>query len=142
MDPTKVLLFVQIAVQIVLIGIVVFFIMLEKRRAVSTSSLDELKEVIRQTQDLSDGFHEQVQKRIDIVSKIMDELDSRIQEAESVMKGLEKTAQCAKQSRQYTEEDVLRLFKGGFSPVDIASITGIPVGEIQLTIKVREQNNS
>mgnify|MGYP001370379273 CR=1 FL=1 len=142
MDPTKVLLFVQIAVQIVLIGIVVFFIMLEKRRAVSTSSLDELKEVIRQTQDLSDGFHEQVQKRIDIVSKIMGELDSRIQEAESVMKGLEKTAQCAKQSRQYTEEDVLRLFKGGFSPVDIASITGIPVGEIQLTIKVREQNNS
>jgi len=142
LDPTKVLLFVQIAVQIVLIGIVVFFIMLEKRRAVSTSSLDELKEVIRQTQDLSDGFHEQVQKRIDIVSKIMDELDSRIQEAESVMKGLEKTAQCAKQSRQYTEEDVLRLFKGGFSPVDIASITGIPVGEIQLTIKVREQNNS
>ena len=142
MDPTKILLFVQISVQIVLIGIVVFFIMLEKRRAVSTSSLDELKEVIRQTQDLSDGFHEQVQKRIDIVSKIMDELDSRIQEAESVMKGLEKTAQCAKQSRQYTEEDVLRLFKGGFSPVDIASITGIPVGEIQLTIKVREQNNS
>ena len=142
MDPTKILLFVQISVQIVLIGIVVFFIVLEKRRAVSTASLDELKEVIRQTQDLSDGFHEQVQKRIDIVSKIMGELDSRIQEAESVMKGLEKTAQCAKQSRQYTEEDVLRLFKGGFSPVDIASITGIPVGEIQLTIKVREQNNS
>jgi len=142
LDPTKILLFVQISVQIVLIGIVVFFIVLEKRRAVSTASLDELKEVIRQTQDLSDGFHEQVQKRIDIVSKIMGELDSRIQEAESVMKGLEKTAQCAKQSRQYTEEDVLRLFKGGFSPVDIASITGIPVGEIQLTIKVREQNNS
>lgn len=142
MDPTKILLFVQISVQIVLIGIVVFFIVLEKRRAVSTASLDELKEVIRQTQDLSDGFHEQVQKRIDIVSKIMGELDSRIQEAESVMKGLEKTAQCAKQSRQYTEEDVLRLFKGGFTPVDIAQITGIPVGEIQLTIKVREQNNS
>ena len=142
MDPTKILLFVQISVQIVLIGIVVFFIVLEKRRAVSTASLDELKEVIRQTQDLSDGFHEQVQKRIDIVSKIMGELDSRIQEAESVMKGLEKTAQCAKQSRQYTEEDVLRLFKGGFSAVDIAQITRIPVGEIQLTIKVREQNNS
>ncbi|MBN2297123.1 MAG: hypothetical protein JXM72_00935 [Deltaproteobacteria bacterium] len=142
MDPTKLLLFVQIIVQIVLLGLVVFFIVLEKRRAVPTAVLDELKDVIKQTQELSDGFHEQVNKKIDIVSKIMGELDNRIQDAESVMKGLEKTAEVTKQSRQYNQEDVLRLSKGGFTPVDIAQITGIPIGEIQLTIKVREQSNS
>ncbi|HHO75903.1 MAG TPA: hypothetical protein ENN05_05690 [Deltaproteobacteria bacterium] len=142
MDPTKLLLVVQIVVQIVLLGFVVFFIVLERKRAVPTSVLDELKDVIKQTQELSDRFHEQVDKKIDIVTKIMDELDNRIQDAKSVMKVLEKTTEVTRQSRQYNQEDVLRLFRGGFTPVDIAQITGIPVGEVQLTIKLRDQNNS
>jgi len=142
LDPTKLLLVVQIVVQIVLLGFVVFFIVLERKRAVPTSVLDELKDVIKQTQELSDRFHEQVDKKIDIVTKIMDELDNRIQDAKSVMKVLEKTTEVTRQSRQYNQEDVLRLFRGGFTPVDIAQITGIPVGEVQLTIKLRDQNNS
>ena len=142
MDPTKVLLFAQIVVQIILLGLVVFFIMLEKKRKPPTNVLDELKGVVKDTQNLTNSFHEQMQKKIEIVTKVMNELDAKTREAETIIKGLEKTALNAKQVRQYNQEDVLRLHKGGFALVDISQITGIPVGEVQLMIKVKDQNNT
>ena len=142
MDPTKVLLFAQIVVQIILLGLVVFFIMLEKKRKPPTNVLDELKSVVKDTQNLTNSFHEQMQKKIEIVTKVMNELDAKTREAETIIKGLEKTALNAKQVRQYNQEDVLRLHKGGFALVDISQITGIPVGEVQLMIKVKDQNNT
>ena len=83
-----------------------------------------------------------MQKKIEIVTKVMNELDAKTREAETIIKGLEKTALNAKQVRQYNQEDVLRLHKGGFALVDISQITGIPVGEVQLMIKVKDQNNT
>lgn len=142
MDPTKVLLFVQIIVQIILLGLVVFFIVLEKKRKLPTTVLDELKSVVSETQNLTNSFHEQIREKIEISSKVMNELDARIREAETIIKGLEQTSINSKQSRQYNSEDVLRLHKGGFALVDISQITGIPVGEVQLMIKVKDQNNS
>ncbi len=142
MDPTKVLLFAQIIVQIILLGLVFFFIMLEKKRKPSTSVLDELKGVVQDTQNLTNSFHEQMQKKIEIVTKVMSELDAKIGDAETVIKGLEKMAVNTKQAKQYSSEDVLKLHKGGFALVDISQITGIPVGEVQLMIKVKDQNNA
>ena len=142
LDPTKVLLFAQIVVQIILLGLVFFFIVLEKKRKPPANVLDELKSVVQDTQNLTKSFHEQVNKKIEIVTKIMNELDTKTREAETIIKGLEKTALNAKQARLYSSEDVLRLHKGGFAPVDISQITGIPVGEVQLMIKVKDQNNT
>jgi hypothetical protein len=142
LDPTKVLLFAQIVVQIILLGLVVFFIVLEKKRKPPTNVLDELKSVVQDTQNLTNSFHEQVNKKIEIVTKVMNELDAKTREAETIIKGLEKTALNAKQVRQYSSEDVLRLHNGGFALVDISQITGIPVGEVQLMIKVKDQNNT
>ena len=142
MDPTKVLLFAQIIVQIILLGLVFFFIVLEKKRKLPTSVLEELKGVVQETQNLTNSFHEQMTKKIEIVTKVMSELDAKIRDAETVIKGLEKTAINTKQARQYNSEDVLRLHKGGFALIDISQITGIPVGEVQLMIKVKDQNNS
>jgi len=142
LDPTKVLLFAQIIVQIILLGLVFFFIMLEKKRKPSTSVLDELKGVVQDTQNLTNSFHEQMQKKIEIVTKVMSELDAKIGDAETVIKGLEKMAVNTKQAKQYSSEDVLKLHKGGFALVDISQITGIPVGEVQLMIKVKDQNNA
>ncbi len=142
LDPTKVLLFAQIVVQIILLGLVVFFIVLEKKRKPPANLLDELKSVVQDTQNLTKSFHEQVHKKIEIVKVVMNELDAKTREAETIIKGLEKTALNAKQARQYSSEDILRLHKGGFAPVDISQITGIPVGEVQLMIKVKDQINT
>lgn len=140
MDPTKTLLIVQVAVQIILLGFVAFFIVLEKKRKLPTSVLDELKNVVRETQNLSESFHEQVEKKIEIVSKIMSELDAKIHDAERAISGIEKSFLNTSQSRAYTQEDVLKLDRGGFDPIDISRITGIPVGEIQLMIKVKDHD--
>ncbi len=136
LDPTKILFLVQFAVQAVLLGFVVFFIMTDKKKGISSSSLDELKELIEQTRQLSEGFRDQINTDVEVVKGAINELDDKIREAKLLMEGLEKASANAKEAWKYTPSDVVRLHKGGFDPVDISRITGIPVGEIQLMVKM------
>lgn len=135
-DPTRVLLIAQLVIQVVLIAFVVFLLVLEKRRRLKPDFLDELKTVVRQTQDLSRSFQEHVQQRVDVLGKAMSDLDMKIRTAETLVKALEETAVRVKKSRQFSQSDVHKLHKGGFEALEISQITGIPVGEIQLMIKV------
>jgi hypothetical protein len=136
LDPTKTLLLVQFVVQAILLGVVIFFVATDKKKSISPSVLDELKEVIQQTIQLSDNFNDQIKAEVDIVKGAMTELDDKIREAKLLMEGLEKASVSTKEARKYTPLDVIRLDKGGFDPVDISQITGIPVGEIQLMVKM------
>jgi hypothetical protein len=70
---------------------------------------------------------------------VMSDLDAKIRNAELLMKGLEETSLKVKKARQFTPGDVQKLHKGGFDELEISQITGIPVGEIQLMIKVATQ---
>jgi hypothetical protein len=135
-DPTRLLLIAQVVIQVILIAFVVFLLVLEKKRKVKPDALEELKEVVKQTQDLSNAFHGNVQQRIDLVAKVMGDLDSKIRNAEVLMKALEETSLKVKKARQFNSSDVLKLHRGGFDVLEISQITGVPVGEIQLMIKV------
>ncbi len=135
-DPTRLLLIAQVIIQIILIAFVVFLLVLEKKRKVKPDALEELKAVVKQTQDLSNAFHTNVQQRIDLVSKVMSDLDSKIRNAEGLMKALEETSLKVKKARQFNSSDVLKLHSGGFDALEISQITGVPVGEIELMIKV------
>jgi hypothetical protein len=142
LDPLRTLFFIQFIVQAVLLGIVVFLIISDKKRSIPTSALDELKALIGQTSQLTEGFREQIQFKVDIVAKAMGELDAKIREAKLVAEGLEKAATATKETRNYTAADIARLHKGGFDPVDISQITGIPVGEVQLMVKVNPEGSA
>jgi hypothetical protein len=148
LDPMRTLLLIQFVVQAVLLGIVVFLIIVDKKRgSIPTSALDELKNVIGQTSRLTEGFRDQIQAKVDLVNKAIVELDAKIQEAKSVAEGLDKASgtkasAAAKEARKYTQSDVIRLHRGGFDPVDISQITGIPVGEVQLMVKVNTEGNA
>ena len=135
-DPTRLLLIAQVVIQVILIAFVVFLLVLEKKRKVKPDALEELKSVVKQTQDLSNAFHGNVQQRIDLVAKVMGDLDSKIRNAEVLMKALEETSKKVKKARQFNSSDVLKLHRGGFDDIEISQITGVPVGEIQLMIKV------
>ncbi|HVN71728.1 MAG TPA: hypothetical protein VMU10_06900, partial [Desulfomonilia bacterium] len=135
-DPTRILLFAQLVIQVILIAFVVFFFVLEKRKSHRPEVLDELKAVVKQTKDLSESFQENVQQKIDLISKVMGDLDSRIKTAEILIKALEETSVRVKKARQFNSSDVQKLHKGGFDTLEISQITGVPVGEIQLMIKV------
>ncbi len=135
-DPTRLLLIAQVVIQVILIAFVVFLLVLEKRRKVKPGALEELKAVVKQTQDLSNAFHNNVQQRIDLVSKVMSDLDSKIRNAEGLIKALEETSLKVKKARQFNSSDVLKLHRGGFDALEISQITGVPVGEIELMIKV------
>ena len=135
-DPTRLLLLAQLVIQVILIAFVVFLLVLEKRRRLKPDFLDELKAVVNQTQDLSRSFQEHVQERVAILGKIMSDLDTKVRAAEVLMKALEETSIKVKQARQFSQADIQKLYKGGFDAVEISQITGIPVGEIQLMIKV------
>jgi uncharacterized protein YoxC len=135
-DPTRLLLIVQVVIQVILIAFVVFLLILEKKRKVKPGALEELKAVVKQTQDLSNTFQGNVQQRIDLVAKVMGDLDGKIRNAEVLMKALEETSMKVKKARQFNSSDVLKLHRGGFNDLEISQITGVPVGEIQLMIKV------
>lgn len=135
-DPTRILLLAQLVIQVILIAFVVFLLVLEKRRRLKPDFLDELKTVVNQTQDLSKSFQEHVRERVDVLGKVMSDLDMKIRSAETLMKALEETSVKVKKARQFGQADVYKLHKGGFEAIEISQITGIPVGEIQLMIKV------
>lgn len=135
-DPTRFLLIIQLVIQVVLIAFVVFLLAMEKRRKVKPNSIDELKDVIRQTQDLTNSFHGDVQNNLELLTKVMNDLDGKIRHAEVLMKALEETSVKVKKARQFSAADVQKLHKGGFDALEISQITGVPVGEVQLMIKV------
>jgi len=139
-DPTRLLLLAQLVIQVILVAFVVFLLVLEKRRKIRPDALEELRSVVEQTQNLSGTFHGQMQQKIDLVGKVLGDLDAKIRNAELLMKGLEETSLKVKQARQFSAGDVQKLHMGGFDAVEIAQITGIPVGEIQLMIKVASKN--
>ncbi len=135
-DPIRLLLIAQLVIQVILIAFVVFLLVLEKRRRVRPEALDELKAVVKQTKDLSDTFHGNVQQRVDLLTRVMSDLDSKIKNAEVLIKALEETSVKVKKARQFNSSDVQKLHRGGFEALEISQITGVPVGEIQLMIKV------
>jgi hypothetical protein len=77
-----------------------------------------------------------VQQRVDLLTKVMSDLDSKIKNAEVLIKALEETSVKVKKARQFNSSDVQKLHRGGFEALEISQITGVPVGEIQLMIKV------
>lgn len=135
-EPVRFLLIVQLVIQVILIAFVVFLLVLEKRRKVKPQALEELRAVVKQTQDLTDTFNGNIQQNIELVTKVMGDLDGKIRNAEVLIKALEETSMKVKKARQFNSSDVQRLHKGGFDVLEICQITGVPVGEIQLMIKV------
>ncbi len=142
MDPTRILLLVQIAVLAVLLAVVIFFLILDRRKKPLPNAFDELKDVIRQTRDLSGSFQEQVQIKIDLVNQVMAQLDDKIREARLTAEEIEKVNLVTRQSRDFTASDVLKLSRGGYEPGDISRLTGIPLGEVQLMIKMNNQDDA
>lgn len=142
MDPTRILLLVQIAVLAVLLAVVIFFLILDRRKKPLPNAFDELKDVIRQTRDLSGSFQEQIQIKIDLVNQVMAQLDDKIREARLTAEEIEKVNLVTRQSRDFTALDVLKLSRGGYEPGDISRLTGIPLGEVQLMIKMNNQDDA
>ena len=99
MDPTGLLLLIQVIVLAVLLGVVVFFILADRKKKPVPSALDDLRDVIQQTQDLSGNFQEQIQIKVELVNRVLTELDDKIREARLVMEGLEKTYISARQAK-------------------------------------------
>ncbi|HON39619.1 MAG: DUF6115 domain-containing protein [Desulfomonilia bacterium] len=142
MDPTRILLLVQIAVLVVLLAVVIFFLILDRRKKPLPNAFDELKDIIQQTRDLSASFQEQIQIKIDLVNRVMAELDDKIREARLMAEEIEKVNLVTRQSRDFTASDVLKLSRGGYEPGEISRLTGIPLGEVQLMIKMNHKDDA
>jgi len=141
LEPTKLILFVQIIVQILLLILVVVLIIREKKMSVSANSIDDLKKAIGETQQLSDNFSHQINERMELVKRVMSDLESKLMEAAQIKSALEELTQQVKAIKKFTREDVLKLHNSGFEPERISKITGIPTGEIELMVKIKRPDN-
>lgn len=139
-DPLYLLLAVQMVIQVILIVFVVVLLVLERRHRINPAALGELREVVDRTRELSGVFQDSVQQRVDVLTRLIGDLDDKARDARRLIGALEETSVRLKNARSFGLEDVQKLSRGGYDPVEISQITGIPVGEIQLMIKVGDAN--
>jgi len=137
LDPSRIVLYTQIIVQIVLLMFIVILILRERRRRVSPEAIDALRAAIEDARHLSDEFVRQVQEKADFITCLMQDLEKRIRDADEAVQQLRPSADRGDhQPRHYSKAEVMNLYREGSKPENIARLTGIPLGEIQLMIKL------
>lgn len=141
MDPTKVLIVIQFVFQLVLMVLVVVLLLRDKKKVDPDPATLELKKLLDKIQNYHEELTHVFQNKSEVISTIMDDLDDKIREAKKVKEKMDAfIVQEHNNSKTYTRQDVLKLSQNGLSPVDIAQATGIPIGEIQLILKVVAQD--
>ena len=118
---------------------VVYFIYKERSRKVSLDAMEQLTQLLDETRKVTDGFTDQLSRQTDLAKQNLAELDSKIDEARAVSKGLETLLSDMRSMQSYSRDDVIKLSRGGYQDVEISKITGIPVGEVQLMVSLDAQ---
>jgi len=136
---------VELVVLIGLAGAVLYFIVKTNRR------IDEIEKNVHHLSTISKYFPDFIQKGERVTRNISDELTLR----QNILKKLISEAEKASEKLGYVEEKikenkldketinkVLILVNQGFTPTEIAPKLNIPLGEIELVIKLRKYLNS
>ena len=141
MSPDKLLLYAQILIQIFLVFLVIVLIMRDRKRSVSAQALDNLKKLLDETQKINEEFAAVIQQKTGMVQRLMDELEDRMQAAQNLKTVLGPGGSSIPAAKSHSTADVLRLSKEGHDALEISQITGIPVGEVHLMIKLAGQSD-
>ncbi|HDP26242.1 MAG TPA: hypothetical protein ENN34_12480 [Deltaproteobacteria bacterium] len=136
-EPSQVFLLTQIVIQLVLIGIVAFLVITEKRHRFDPGVVDEIRGLVKEAQDAVETVHEKVQSEIKGAELLMKDLEQAINVAESLIKVMEEVTVKMRRAYQFSRDDIEKLHGAGYDALSIAQITGIPLGEVQLMIKIK-----
>lgn len=142
MSPEKILLYAQIVIQIFLVFLVIVLILRDRKRSVSSQALDNLKKLLEETQKINEEFAAAIQQKTGMVQHLMDELEHRIQAAQNLKTVLGSGGSNIPAAKSRSTADVLKLSKEGHDAIEISRITGIPVGEVHLMIKLAGQGET
>jgi hypothetical protein len=130
------LLISQIFVQLALLGLILRLMWRERRRTLSGEPLDRLKSLLDESSRLSAEFAEQITRNVGLMQQTAAELDERIKRADELKAALEAGLVEKRQERSYGREDVVRLARAGYAAREIAGLTAIPLGEVELMINL------
>jgi len=139
LSPDKILLYAQIVIQIFLVFLVIVLILRDRKRSVSSQALENLKKLLEETQKINEEFAAAIQQKTSMVQHLMDELENRMQAAQNLKTVLGPGVSNKPAEKSHSTADVLRLSKEGRDALEISRITGIPVGEVHLMIKLTGQ---
>ena len=142
MSPDKILIYAQIVIQIFLVLLVILLILRDRQRSVSSQALDNLKKLLGETQKINEEFADAIQQKTSMVQQLMDELENRMQAAQNLKTVLGSGGSNKPPEKSHSTADVLRLSKDGHDALEISRITGIPVGEVHLMIKLAGQSET
>jgi len=133
----------QMLVQLLLLLLIFRLIWRDRKRStVGGEALDQLKELLERSSKLSAEFNAQLESGVKLVRQAGSELDAKIGEAVEIRRSLEASLQKNSMARRYSREDVIKLARGGYDVREIAGITELPVGEIELMISLDRQQAS
>lgn len=142
MSPDKLLIYAQIVIQVILVFLVIVLIIRDRKRSVSSQALENLKQLLEDTKKINEDFAASIQQKTSMVQRLMDELEHKMQTAQNLKSLLGSGGANPPAAKSHSTADVLRLSKEGHDALEISRITGIPVGEVHLMIKLAGQGES
>lgn len=133
----------QMLVQLLLLVLIFRLIWRDRQRsALGGEALEQLKDLLERSSKLSADFNAQVDKGVKLMRQAGGELDAKIGEAAEIRRSLEAALLKSGQTKRYSRDDVIKLARGGYEVREIAGITDLPVGEIELMISLDRQQAS
>jgi len=140
LSPDKILLYAQIVIQVFLVLLVIVLIVRDRKRTIAIQALDNLKQLLEETQKINEEFTAAIQQKTSMVQRLMEELDNRMHAAQNLKTVLGSGASDTPTAKSRSTADVLKLSREGRDVLEISRITGIPVGEVHLMIKLAGQS--
>lgn len=142
-------LIIHILVDVVLVAVIV--VLVRKNNRVTEQKINNLEQNVRHLSTISKYFPDFIQKGERVTRNISEELTLR----QNILKKLITEAEKASEKLGYVEEKIkenkldketinkiLILVNQGFTPAEIAPKLNIPLGEIELVIKLRKYLSS
>lgn len=140
--------------QLVLDGLLVVLVLVllwDRRRKVSSVQsrhvVESFERILAETQTLSEAFERNLRERGRLIEKVLEALDTKLEDARAVLKRLEQGTQVTPGAASATPRDpssrtlaerILQLADAGHSPQDIATRMRRPVGEVELVLNLHK----
>ncbi len=140
--------------QLILDGLLVVLVLIllwERRGRVSSAQsrhvVESFERILAETQTLSEAFERNLRERGRLIEKVLEALDTKLEDARAVLKRLEHSIQVTPDattaaprdpSSKTMAERMLQLADAGHSPQDIAARMRRPIGEVELVLSLHK----
>ncbi|MFZ7113262.1 MAG: DUF6115 domain-containing protein [Desulfatiglandales bacterium] len=147
---TQIWIFSQIAIDVILVLVLFWFMRLQRRRQLDWQEqeavIQKSEVILSEMRDISRSLEKNLEDKKELSRRILDQLEQGLKRAEEsyhqISEIIPNSGGRMPQQREHTRSSVLALLEKGLSKEEIARHLNISVGEIELLIKLDTARNN